>query len=89
MELLTEYLPLNLAGEHVGFGAGRESDPQLWGLLAVTLGSCLDTLTLVCSLVNECPSLAGMKWVTRVRCVSPGPAYAKQFGRRSILYLRC
>lgn len=30
MELLTEYLALNLAGEHVGFGAGpRVRSPAL------------------------------------------------------------
>lgn len=68
--------------EHVGFRAGRGSDPQLGGVPTTTLSRCLTP-----SRWSAPWLLAGVTWVTGVRRLSPWsprPACAKQFGRRSV-----
>lgn len=90
-----EYLPPNLVGKNVSFGAGPGSESSLCCSLAVTLGKFLDIQASVFSFVGgnssnqflEFPS--ELNGVMQVKYGSHWLAHAKDFGRKNILYLHC
>lgn len=91
-----EYLPPNLVGKNVSFGAGPGSDSQLCCLLAVTLGKFLDIQASVFSVVDGNSSSnqflefqSELNGLMQVKYGSHWLAYAKDFGRKNILYLHC
>ena len=78
----------------MSFGVGPGSDSQLCCLLAVTLGKFLDIQASVFSFVNENSNSthflgfqSELNGLTQVKYGSHCLAYAKDFGRKNILYL--